>query len=58
MPNILSVSEVYKMYTFSVPEIRVRPIDKGYIHANKSSNTNLAASQNNWRIVIILLEKG
>ena len=58
MPNILSVSEVYKMYIFSVPEIRVRPIDKRYIHANKSSNTNLAASQNNWRIVIILLEKG
>jgi len=58
MPNILSVSEVYKMYIFSVLEIRVRPSDKRYIYANKSSNTNFAANQNNWRIVIISLEKG
>ena len=58
MPNILSVSEVYKMYIFSVPEIRVRPSAKRYIYGNESSNTNFAANQNNWRIVIILLEKG
>ena len=57
MPNILSVSEVYKMYIFSVSEIRVRPSDKRYIHANESSNTNFAANQNNCRTVIILLEK-
>ena len=52
MPNILSFSEEYKMYTFSVPEIRVMPSDKRYIYANESSNTNFAANQNNWRIVI------
>ena len=58
MPNILSVSEVYKMYIFFVPEIRVRPSDKRYIYANESSNVSVAANQNHWRIVIILLEKG
>ena len=58
MPNILSVSEAYKMYIFSVPEIRVRPSGKRYIYANESSNTSFAANQNNWRIVIISLEKG
>ena len=62
MPNILSFSEEYKMYTFSVPEIRVMRSDKRYIYANESSNTNFAANQNNWRIVICyarnLLEDG
>ena len=62
MPNILSFSEEYKMYTFSVLEIRVVPSDKRYIYANESSNTNFAANQNNWRIVICyagnLLEDG
>ena len=62
MPNILSFSEVYKMYSFSVPEIRVMPSDKRYIYAKESSNTNFAANQNNWRIVICyagnLLEDG
>ena len=58
MPNILSVSEVYKMYIFSVPAIRVRPSDKRYIYANESSNASVAANQNHWRIVIISLEKG
>ena len=62
MPNILSFSEVYKMYIFSVPEIRVRQSEKRYIYANESSNTNFSANQNNWRIVICyvgnLLEDG
>ena len=62
MPNILSFSEEYKMYIFSVPEIRVMPSDKRYIYANESSNINFAANQNNWRIVICyagnLLEDG
>ena len=58
MPNILSVSEVYKMYIFFVPEIRVRPSDKRYIYVNESSNASVAANQNHWRIVIMLLEKG